>query len=84
MCDTQTQTITFCETTYGKKIGGYTPFGWNSGGAYNVDSTGKSFTFSLSNNHKFVQQSIAQSVYCHSSYGPTFGGHDMYISDKCH
>ena len=24
-------------------------------------------------------------IYCHASYGPTFGaGHDLYLSDACH
>lgn len=83
-CNGQGQTITICENTYGKIIGGYTPLAWNSNGAYQVDGTMKSFTFSLTNNHKFVVQGNANHVYGNSSYGPTFSNHhDFYIADNC-
>ena len=85
VCNGQGQTITICENTYGKKFGGYTPLAWNSNGAYYTDSTYKSFTFSLSNNHKFVSEaSSTNHQYCHSIQGPTFGdGHDIYIAETC-
>ena len=84
-CNGHGQTITFCENTYGKKFGGYTPLAWNSNGTYYADSTYKSFTFSLSNGHKLVSDaSSSNHQYCNSSYGPTFGnGHDINIADAC-
>lgn len=59
---------------------------WNSNGTYYTDSTYKSFTFSIPNNHKLVPEaSSTNHQQCNSSYGPTFGdGHDIYIADSCH
>jgi hypothetical protein len=58
--------------------------GWHSSGSYSTDSTGKTFVFSLTNNHKFVAETQTNNTYGHSSYGPTFGdGHDFYLADGC-
>jgi len=83
LCDGQTQTITICENTYGKKFGGYVSIAWNSTGSFIADTTGKQFVFSLCNNHKFTQSTISNSIFCHSSIGPTFGNTtvpDFYIA----
>jgi len=45
---------------------------WKSTANYTQDTSGKQFVFSLSNNHKFVQSTITQSVYCNVGNGPTF------------
>ena len=48
---------------------------WSSEYQWVKDPTGKQFTFSLSNNHKFTQPSSASySIGYRESYGPIFIG----------
>jgi len=49
----------------------------------NYTTTNNSFIFSLKHHTKHkVKTGNANSMYCNSSYGPTFGGgHDLYISN---
>ena len=47
------------------------------------------FLFSLKNSdnqhYKMTVKSPVHAIYCHPTYGPTFGeGRDLYISDNCH
>jgi len=82
-CDGKGATITFIQTTAGKRIGCFTSVSWNNNGAYQADP--EAFLFSLDAGQKFVQwRNFNYSVYHNSSYGPTFGnGHDLYISSGC-
>ena len=82
-CDEKGATVTFVKTTAGKRIGGFSSIPWTSSGGYKADPL--SFIFSLDASQKFVQiKNFDNSVYHHSSYGPTFGsGHDLYIANGC-
>ena len=79
-------TLTIVKSTKGYIFGGYTAVAWNSIGAYQIDAT--SFLFSLVNPqnvgpYKTMVNMQQYSIYCLSSYGPTFGGgHDLHISDN--
>ena len=82
-CDGKGATITFIQTTAGKRIGGFTSVSWNNNRSYQADPD--AFIFSLDASQKFVQwRNFNYSVYHHSSYGPSFGnGYDIYISSGC-
>ena len=81
-CDKKGPTITFIKTTAGKRIGGFTMISWTSYGNYREDKD--AFIFSLDTFQKFVQwRNVGYAIYDHSSYGPTFGNHDLYIASGC-
>ncbi|CAH3131890.1 unnamed protein product [Porites lobata] len=85
-CDGKGPTVTIVQV--GNYIfGGYTDKSW--GGPCRYVYSNKSFLFSLYNikgyapvkvNIKSSQYSTA--IYACSSYGPTFGGHDLHISNN--
>ncbi|XP_064607826.1 interferon-induced protein 44-like [Liolophura sinensis] len=75
-CNNQGPTVTVAYNTSGYIYGGYTSQSWTSSGTYVQD--GKAFLFSLTNPQKYPVNITAKSVYCNTSYGPTFGGgHDL-------
>ena len=65
----------------GRRFGGFTDAQWDQSGNYKTGSNG--FIFSLDNNEIYYNKNSNNNIYCHSSYGPTFGGHDFYICDSC-
>ena len=84
-CDNQGPTICLFKNEKGYIFGGYSSISWtNDSGNYH--SAPESFIFTLTNIYnikptKFPNSNTNDSVYHHSSYGPTFGGgHDIYIS----
>ena len=83
-CDNIPNTLVLVRTEFGKTIGGFTPYEWNTSGNWVNDSGRKSFLFSLDEKEKYVPQSGDYLIGCNSSYGPTFGGgHDLCICDAC-
>jgi hypothetical protein len=71
-------------------FGGFTPISWDSSGLWKTDNSQQSFLFSVqdprnSDPRSFsLVNSSSYAIYCHSSYGPTFGnGHDIYVADDC-
>jgi hypothetical protein len=88
-CDQQSNTLVVILTTQGYIFGGFTPIAWNSSTGYTADTTGKSFLFSLKNPRNsepkiFPISNQTYAIYCHSSYGPNFGGTaDIYVADNC-
>ena len=80
-CDGKTNTVTLVETMTGRRFGGFTDAQWDQSGNYKTGSNG--FIFSLDNNEIYYNKNSNNNIYCHSSYGPTFGGHDFYICDSC-
>jgi hypothetical protein len=88
-CDQQSNTLTIILTTAGYVFGGFTPIAWDSSSSYKIDNTGKSFLFSLKNPRNsepkiFPLSNPSNSIYCHPSWGPTFGGnHDIYVAPNC-
>ena len=83
-CDNRPNTLVIVKSTNGNVFGGYTEQTWNHTGDYKTDPN--SFIFSLINQlNKPIKMkwSLNYAIYCHSSYGPTFGGgHDFYIAGK--
>jgi len=85
-CDNIGATVTLVRAN-GYLFGGYTPLSWNTTSSY--QNTTASFLFSLVNSRStapliFHSKGNGHSIYCHASYGPTFGGgHGLYISSNC-
>jgi hypothetical protein len=65
------------------------PLAWDSSNTEKVDSSQKSFLFTLKNPRNSVPGTFSmtksgRTIYCHSSYGPVFGSAcDLYVSDSC-
>jgi len=81
-CDSKGPSVVIIETKLGTIFGGYTYTSWASSGGYAASSKG--FIFRLRPTiKKFEQKSGKESyaIYRHSSYGPTFGNHDIFIND---
>ena len=77
--------MTLCETVHGKVIGGYTPLVWNTNNTTHLkDESGRSFIFSLTNNHKFTLDKSKTAIRSSPSHGPIFGGDgpDFYIENS--
>jgi len=86
-CDNKGPTIVLIKSTSGHMFGGYSGLPWDSISGYKGSHT--SFLFTLTNPHgipatKYVSKTNDNnSIFCHSTYGPTFGsGHDIYICNN--
>jgi hypothetical protein len=42
------------------------------------------FLFSLDMKEKMVPNNENNLIYCHTSFGPSFGNDDLHIVDQCH
>ena len=81
-CDGKSNTVTLVETLNGKRFGGFANNAWDQRGDY--ISSSKGFIFSLDDKSIYYNKNSNSEIYCHSSYGPTFGGgKDFYICDNC-
>ena len=80
-CDDKGVTIVLIKTDKNCRFGGYTSKSWGSSeGAYIGDST--AFLFSFDTKLKYNVNTPKYAIYCHSTYGPSFGnGHDIHISN---
>ena len=83
-CDNIPHTLTLCQTVHGKVIGGYTPLVWDKSNEFKKDESGKSFIFSLKNNHKFTLDKSKTAIYPASHIGPAFGDSnpDFFICES--
>lgn len=83
-CDGIKNTLTIIKSTNGNIFGGYTGAAWESSGGWIDDSN--SFIFSLINksNDPFKAKCTINknAIYRNSSFGPTFGINDFYISSN--
>jgi hypothetical protein len=85
-CDDHKNTLTILkakETSF--VFGGFTSINWESSGGWKSDPN--AFLFSLTNKDnqpcKMRQINTNESIICHPSCGPTFGGgHDLHICDS--
>ena len=81
-CNNKGPSISLFKNEKGYIFGGYASIDWTSYGDYR--SAPDSFIFTLTNMYnisptKFPNSDTRYSIYDGSSYGPTFGGHDIYI-----
>ena len=83
-CDGKQFTVTFVKTTNKRRFGGFTTIAWDQSGNYKPDRYAFIFSFDNKENYFVNDASGSNAIYCHSSYGPTFGdGHDFYIANGC-
>ena len=83
-CDGKQFTVTLVKTTSNRRFGGFTTIGWDQSSAYKNDRYAFIFSFDNKENYFVNDASGSNAIYCHSSYGPTFGdGHDFYIANGC-
>lgn len=83
-CDGKQFTITLVKTTNKRRFGGFKTIAWDQSGAYKPDRYAFIFSFDNKENYFVNDASGSNAIYCHSSYGPTFGdGHDFYIANGC-
>jgi hypothetical protein len=88
-CDNHSNTVTVILTTNDFIIGGFTPIAWDSSNSWKADNSQQSFVFSIVNAgnrdpRSFQVGNSTCAIYCHSSYGPTFGhGHAIHVADGC-
>ncbi len=86
-CDGKGPTVVIAKSAGGHIFGGYTETAWDSSSAYK--NCRDSFLFRLSGpggvgptQHR-IFQNFEHGIYCHSSYGPTFGsGHDVHFPNN--
>jgi len=84
-CDGIPNTLTIIKSTLGYVFGGFSPLSWDQSGAFKNDKNAFIFSFLNASNKpcKINCTNPTNSIYCHSSYGPTFGGgHDIYIANN--
>ena len=87
-CEGKSNTLTIIKVNGTSNIfGGFTSAAWDSSGQYKQDAN--AFIFSLVNQDKTpLKMKITQpqyTIFCHSSYGPIFGGgsgHDILIASN--
>jgi hypothetical protein len=81
--------VTLILTTKDVIFGGLTPIAWDSSQSHKTGLSEQSFLFRVkdcrnSDPRSFPLMISSYAIYCHSSYGPTFGaGHDLYVADGC-
>jgi hypothetical protein len=82
LCDNKGPTLTLIKTVAGHTFGGFTTISWDSTTAYKNDT--QSFLFSVEKQTKYpIVNNYGNAIYCHSSYGPTFGGgHTIHVADN--
>lgn len=74
------------QTEFGKVIGGFTHYPWQTNSGFINNKSRKSFIFSLDMKEKFVPQGDNKLIFGHQHCGPVFGGgsgSDINISDRC-
>jgi len=98
-CDKKGATVTIVRSTGGYLFGGFTPTCWESSTpeeeknrrGHCKKARKNDFLFTLTNPHgissmKFnhrTGEKISYGIYCHISWGPIFGGNDLFIYSDC-
>jgi len=85
LCDNKGASLTVIKSSDGWLFGGYTSQSWTSAGVWKLDPG--AWLFTLTNVYgipaaKFPVTNEKQAILGYPTYGPTFGAHDIYISDK--
>ena len=81
-CDGKSYTVTFVETSIGRRFGGFTDQSWDQSSGHKTGSNG--FIFSLDIKEIYYNKNSTYNIYCNSGYGPTFGGgNDFYLCNNC-
>ena len=84
-CDNIPNTLVVAKNSKGNIFGGFTPLCWEEDefGKYKGDYSGKSFTFSVTNEEKYPLFEKEFAIECNKFCGPIFGrGASVWIYDK--
>ena len=90
-CDNQGPTVSVAKSTEGYICGGFADVSWKNNGDYQASTTSRNaFLFALCSHDgsapvkmKPKEHTKNNSIYCRSSYGPTFGGgHDLKMNSS--
>ena len=84
-CDNKNFTVTFVETTDGRRFGGFTEEYWDQSDKWKTAP--KSFIFSLDNKEIYYCNEGKDAIYCYPNKNPNFLGfgkaHDFKLCDNC-
>ena len=82
-CDGVGDTLVLVKSKNGHSFGGFAHPPWSSKGSHTRDDSERSFLLTCRNKTKHLLIRPQYAIYCHTSYGPTFG--DLHISNttKC-
>ena len=84
-CDNQSFTVTFVETTEGKRFGGFTEEVWDQSDSWKKDP--KSFIFSLDNKEIYFCKEGKNAICCYPKEDKNFlgfgEGHDFKLYENC-
>lgn len=75
-CDNIENTLVIGETIDGKRFGGFTTEKWDETGITKYDNFAFLFDMQRMNNYYIINQKGG--IYCHKSYGPTFGNYNFF------
>jgi hypothetical protein len=67
------------KTTKNKIFGGFTTIPWDKSNSYKSDTSAFTFSVDLCSKYPVNPANAGCAIYCGSNYGPTFGGHLIYI-----
>lgn len=91
-CDGHARTLTFILNKDGHVLGSFTPVKWESRvtNCFTADEDLVSFIFTSKNPHGIIprrfelrQKKKDSAIWCDASWGLTFGGGDIEVSDNC-
>ena len=75
-CDNKGPTISLFKVKDGDAIGGYSKAQWESYPGKDVGDS-DAMLFNLSCQRHFPNRGTGRGMYCHTSYGPSYGGYDL-------
>ncbi|KAM3144820.1 BTB/POZ domain-containing protein 17 [Paramecium bursaria] len=79
-CNGQSNLLTIMTSKNGNRFGSFSPCQINSGlNNYVQDPTLKSFLFQYNKKEIYKIKNQVNAIYCNAQYGPTYGGHDIYV-----
>lgn len=83
-CDNKGPTIVIIKSQNNYLFGGYAATHWDQSGTYKTAAG--CFLFTLTNSHNIpptrFMPKATQHMFCNAGYGPTFGGHDLYVQSN--
>ena len=78
LCDRKGPTLTIMRSGAGRVFGGFTKEAWQSENGLYVEDE-KAFIFSLDRQQIYRVQKPSGAIYCHTSWGPSFGGNALGV-----
>lgn len=77
-CDNHTNTLMLARSNHNRRCGGYTSLPWDSTTTWKSNDP-YAFNFSIEAGQMYTIHDQAHVIYCHATYGPTFGYFGLQI-----